>query len=238
MRNEDRFAMISRRLWDDEEFRRWSAPQANAQTLWLYLLSNPIAGSIPGLFRFSVAETAERFAWSHKATEKCFAEIVSSGRALYDAHARLVWLPNALRINPPANPKVVIGWARQWRELPECELKGKAAEAFAEHLAARGKGFVEASAKLFGEPSPIPYREPLPHGYAKSEDKKIRREDSPLSPPSGGAGLTPGVTETRTQPNVDKAQLIQRARAVLKLLKPAPVSGDASEPLAAKGATT
>lgn len=215
MKSEDRYALISRRVWDDETFRAWSAPQANAQTLWLYLLSNPIAGSIPGLFRFSVAETAERFAWSHKATEKVFAEIVSSGRALYDAHARLVWLPNALRLNPPANPKVVIGWARQWRELPECELKGKAAVVFAEHLAARGAGFAEASTKLFGQPSPIPYREPSPPGYGKSEEQKNRRteEQIPPKPPQGGGAIAPVTNPAPANERVPVAELKAMALA-------------------------
>jgi hypothetical protein len=132
----DRYAKVARRMWDDEVFRSWSKPPPNAQTLWQYLLTCPNGGSVPGLFRFSVAETAERFEWSIEDTQRVLQEIVDSGRAEYDPTARLIYLPNALRANDPQSANVVVGWSRQWAELPECALKRRAQVAFRRHLSA------------------------------------------------------------------------------------------------------
>lgn len=69
-----------------------------------------------------------------------------------------------------------------------------------------------------------------PHNERDGSRIRIR---SPLSPPSGGAGLTPGVTETETKPppsRVNTAELAKRARAALKLVTPAPAAGATAAP--------
>jgi len=142
---EDRYAVVLRRVWDDATFVTWGPPgEPCAQFLWLYLLTTPTAGSVPGLFRFSVAEVAERFGWSLEGTAACLARIVASGRAEYDGAARLLYLPNGLPLNAPKNGNVVKSWRRQWRELPECALKAKAAEAFGAFVSKLGDGFAAA----------------------------------------------------------------------------------------------
>jgi hypothetical protein len=142
---EDRYAVILRRVWDDETFREWGPPpEPNPQFLWLYLLSTPSAGSIPGVYRLSIPEVAERFGWTVEGTSACMDEIIKTGRAEFDRSARLLFLPNGLRSNTPKNGNMVKAWRRQWRELPECDLKIRAGEAFGRFLTSMGDAFATA----------------------------------------------------------------------------------------------
>jgi hypothetical protein len=59
--------------------------------------------------------------------ERSFAELQSARMAEADWAARLVWLPNAVRYNPPDNVNVAKAWAREFMQLPECELRSRAA---------------------------------------------------------------------------------------------------------------
>jgi hypothetical protein len=42
-----------------------------------------------------------------------------------DWRARLIFLPNGIKYNPPNNPNVIAGWAKHWDALPEGPLKTK-----------------------------------------------------------------------------------------------------------------
>lgn len=157
-----RYRSVECRTWDDEKFVALSAPQANAQTLWLYLLTGRSTGVIPGLYVFSVAEVAERFGWTTKATRACFDEILKCGMAVHDERTRLLWLPNALsrKCNQPASPNVVRSWGRAWIELPPCELKARSGKSIRETLASIGEGFAKAFDEAFAKGSPKPSRKP------------------------------------------------------------------------------
>jgi hypothetical protein len=154
------YSKVTRRVWADEKFRGLSAPKPNAQTLWLYLLTGARCTSIPGLIAVGVMGLAEDLSWSITATRKCLAEIERAGMAKVDHVARLIWLPNAIRHNVPANQSIVLGWARKWVALPRCELLAEAAISIRETLMAeddrrrtlgRPDGLAVAFAVVLGE---------------------------------------------------------------------------------------
>jgi hypothetical protein len=72
-----------------------------------------------------------------------FAELFRLGLAEADWNAGLVWVPNAILYNEPANPNVVKSWDDAWAELPECQLKSKAHTRLCEYLQTRGESFVD-----------------------------------------------------------------------------------------------
>lgn len=151
-----RYRNVEPAMWDSADFKALSPPEKpTAQFLWLYLLTGPATGPIPGLFVFSVAETAERFRWPLKGTWQAFGELLAKKRsgppmAIYDESSRLLWLPRAITPdrNLPPNPNVVKSWRRPWAELPECELKGRAASVLDTILETLGEGFLKPFREL------------------------------------------------------------------------------------------
>lgn len=158
---EDPYSRVTRRMWGDEHFLRLSAPKPNARDLWIYLLTGKRCTKIPGLLDVGVLGLADDLKWPAAATKKCLAEIEREEMAVVDHVAGLIWLPNSLRHNMPANPSVVVGWATPWRALPECALRTTAGAAMRAVLAnedaqrgsAGGGGLAAAFAVVLGEAS-------------------------------------------------------------------------------------
>jgi hypothetical protein len=109
-------------MWADAKVVSLSKPQPNAQTLWVHLLAGEQTEIIPGVCRIGEAAFAEQLGWSVEGLRKPFGELFRLGMVKVDWTARLVWVPNALRWNPPDNPNVVKSWREPWRHVPECEL--------------------------------------------------------------------------------------------------------------------
>ena len=99
---------------------------------------------IPGVFTIGKAAFAEQLGWSVAAFDSAWSELATLGMARADWTEQLVWVPKAIQYNPPANPNVILGWANDWDELPECALASDIREAFALYLADRGPTFVAA----------------------------------------------------------------------------------------------
>jgi hypothetical protein len=209
-RTPERYSRITRRMWGDQRFRALSAPTANARDLWVYLLTGSHCSRVPGLFVLGPLAMAERLGWAVEDTRRCFQEIVDQGLALWDPDSLLCWLPNAVKHNEPANPNVVLGWAEEWRGLPECRLLDKARAGIRRTLEAISPAFAAAFDKVAGKPSRRAPRKasgkacrkgsgkPSGKGSGKQEqDPDPDQEQEPKIPPS----------------DVDPAPATQRARA-------------------------
>ncbi len=69
--------------------------------------------------------------------------------AIADWNAKVVFLPNAVRYNPPENPNVVIGWGKAFQLIPECALRSEAAKVMREQIASLGVDFERAFVDAF-----------------------------------------------------------------------------------------
>lgn len=152
--SDDLYSLVQRRLWTDARFRKLSKPDANARDLFLYLLTTPRATPIPGLIVAGEPALAEELDWPLKGLQRCMSELEGTGMVRLDRAARLLWLPNGLRHNAPRSPKNVLGWAKHWRLLPECDLLTEAAAAFEALMVARGPAFSEAFDRVLGRAPP------------------------------------------------------------------------------------
>src|ERR1700674_5193317 len=114
------FRCLHVRMWVDEKYRALSAAQPNGQTLWVYLLSGDQTGIVPGLFKAGQASLAEALGWPLDAFAHAYAQVERQGMARADWKARLVFIPNAIKYNPPGSLNVVRKWATAIRDLPEC----------------------------------------------------------------------------------------------------------------------
>jgi uncharacterized phage protein (TIGR02220 family) len=166
-----RYRKLSTCMWGDARFRVLSRPPANAQTLWVYLLSGPHTTAIPGLFTVGEAGLAEALGWSLPGFRRAFAEIVRQQMVQADWPARVVWIPKALDHNPPESPSVVKAWAKTLAEIPECALKRQAEDHIAAWLAACGTGWATAW--------PTPCAGAAPHQEQEQEQEQEQQGAAP-----------------------------------------------------------
>jgi hypothetical protein len=146
-----RYRPISIKMWGDDRFKRLSKPVPNGQTLWIYLLTGEHTTALPGGFVAGEAALAEALDWPIASFRKAFAEVLHEGLAEVDRSTRLVFLPKAVRHNPPQSPNVVIAWRKAFDDLPDCELKQRIYHHIVSELRALGKSeaYVEAFGKAF-----------------------------------------------------------------------------------------
>jgi hypothetical protein len=209
-RTPERYSRITRRMWGDQRFRALSAPTANARDLWVYLLTGSHCSRVPGLFVLGPLAMAERLGWPVEDTRRCFQEILDQGLALWDPDSLLCWLPNAVKHNEPANPNVVLGWAEEWRGLPECRLLDKARSGIRRTLEAISPAFAAAFDKVAGKASRRASRKATGKTFPKGPVK-------PSGKGSGNQEQDPDPDQEQEQKippsDVDPAPATQRARA-------------------------
>ena len=178
-----RYRKIEVRIWGDEKFRKLSPIPPCGQGLWLFLLTGPHTGPIPGLFRSGRAAMAEELDWSLEDFDKAFDEAFSQGMVKADWKAKVVWIPNALKCNKPESPNVVTSWGSEWDLIPECDLKWEAFDSLKAGLYEAGEGFGKAFDKAFRKPngkaSPKPTPKTCPNQEQEQEQEQERKE--PLS---------------------------------------------------------
>lgn len=139
-----RYRKVNVRMWGDDKFNQLSRPKPNAQTLFMYLITGPHTGVLPGLFLSGEAALAEALNWTLGSFRTCFRELASRGMVTADWSRRVVWLPNAVKHNPPENPNVVKAWRSAMDEIPECALKEEASSQLGEFLSGMGEAFQKA----------------------------------------------------------------------------------------------
>jgi hypothetical protein len=175
------YRRLTVRMYGDQRFMRLSPLRPSGQALWLYLLTGPHTGPIPGVFVAGRAALAETLGWPLEAFDKAFAEVIDEGLAQFDPKTRLWLIPNAIRHNIPPNPNVVKSWREHWKLLPECDLRARTFEhictALSEVSEAFGKAIDYACGKPFEKPSP----KPSPKRSAKQEagSRKQEQEKKP-----------------------------------------------------------
>ena len=139
-----RYRKIDTRMWADARFRVLSSPPPSGKYLWIALLTGPYTTNLPGLFRVGEMALAEELGWTLEGLREGFAELFREGLAKADWNARVVWIPNAIKYNPPDNPNVVKGWRDSWDEVPECALKAEAFHRLRTFTEGLGEGFAKA----------------------------------------------------------------------------------------------
>lgn len=181
-----RYSKVDRRLWND---RRGLSPiPPCGQGLWLYFLTTPYLGVLPGLIMGGEAMLAEHLGWSVEGFREAFAEVFDEGMARADWKARLVVLPKVVRLavrrGSPESPNVVRGWKTQWLEVPDCALKDE----YYRELKGLVEGLGEAFAKAFAEAFAKGNDKPSPN---QDQDQDQEQEQKQISSLSGASDARP-----------------------------------------------
>ena len=205
-----RYRKVEVRTWGDEKFRALSALPPSGQGLWLYLITGPHTGPIPGLFRAGRAAMAEDLDWEVEAFDKAFGEVFRQGMVKADFKARVMWVPNAIKHNRPESPNVVRSWAAEFDLIPECDLKREAYGSLKASIHALGEAFAKAFDESFGKPSAKPSPKAIANQEQEQEQeqKKDQGAKAPLppaappAPPAQPANLF-GEDDSDTPPPVE-----------------------------------
>ena len=172
-----KYRPIDLRIWSDRKFMSLSD---EARLLWVFLLTAPSSLPIPGVLIGGPATFAERLGWDVERYGERFREVAESGIGVR-SQGQVVWLRNALKYQPPANPNVVIGWAKTWDDIPEVPLKHEIWQA----LKIACKPWSRIFAKRFPEPglihSPNGIGNGYPNGFTQEQEQEQEqeREESP-----------------------------------------------------------
>ena len=200
----ERYSKVYRSMWADERFLALSAPTPNAQSLWMYILTGHHVSAVPGLWRFSLGQTAETLRWAYEDTLRCFDELTDAGMANYDRRAGTIWLPNAYRYNKPNATSVVDGWREPLAEIPECALKREAVVVLAGWLAEIGPKFAEAFRRATGDMPRM--ASPNPSGLSRAAVPTGRTTGSGTKAPTSAASEAPNTTGSGTGSGVKTAR--------------------------------
>jgi hypothetical protein len=184
-RTPSRYRKVEVRTWGDEKFRSLSALPPCGQGLWLFLITGPHTGPIPGLFRAGRAAMAEELDWDLEAFDKAFQEVFQQGMVKADFKARVMWVPNAIKHNRPESPNVVKSWAAEFDLIPECDLKREALEHLRASVHALGEAFGKAFNETFGKPSGKPLAKAMPN-QEQEQEQELNNE------PNGSVGSADG----------------------------------------------
>jgi len=181
----NRYRKIEVRMWGDAKFCNLTKIPPCGQGLWVFLLTGPHTGPIPGLFRSGRAAMAEELDWELEAFDEAFREAFQQGMVIADWKAKVVWVPKAILCNKPESPNVVKSWGAEWDLIPECDLKRDAYETLKASIGALGESYAKAFDEAFGKPNGKPSLKPSGKAIGNQEQEQ-EQESKPPIPPKGG----------------------------------------------------
>lgn len=188
-----RYRKVEVKVWGDEKFRRLSPIPPCGQGLWLFLITGPHTGPIPGLFRAGRAAMAEELGWEVEAFDKAFSEALRQGMVEADFKSRVVWVPKAISHNRPESPNVVRSWRSEFDQIPECDLKRDAIEHLRAFVYGLGEGFAKAFDESFGKALPKPLAKAMPN--QEQEQEQEQEEDEATDVALSTAGDEPAAAD-------------------------------------------
>jgi hypothetical protein len=192
-----RYRKVEVRIWGDEKFRALSPLPPCGQGLFLFLITGPHTGPVPGLFRIGRAAMAEELGWELEDFDKAFQEAFAQGLVVADFKARVMWVPNAIKHNKPESPNVVKSWASEFDLIPECDLKRQAFQ----HLRVSIHALGEAYGKAFDESFGKAFAKTLSKTMPNQEQEQEQEQDSPSLRSGEGAGK-PAARKRREDTNL------------------------------------
>lgn len=195
------YRKVSVQMWADARFRSLGSPLPSAQFLWFFLLTGPHTGRIPGLSCVGEAQLAETLRWPVRDLRRCWEELVRAGFSIeWDRNERVMWLPNAIKYNPPESPNVVRYWAKALPLIPDCELRSRALVSLGNGLLRYGRAFAIAFREAFREALQKGFPEGSKEGFDKGFMEGFPEGFGEAFREAFGESVTVTVTNTPPSP--------------------------------------
>ena len=208
------FAAVCPGVWRDKEYRKQLTLEQ--RHIWLHLLTSPSRTHFPGLLRTTIKEIAALVDLSPRKVAAAIEQFKDLGWADYDEEEELLYLPKALKYNPPDNEKQLIHWVRVWSSFPECSLTKLALDAlrYACELSPDLMATIEREVALG------PYKDrPKPR---KNRNNSKGKQDRSTDTVSGT--VTPTVASTSPIPFTTHHSPLTNVEGQLPLAPPAAVA--------------
>lgn len=202
-----RWRKIHTRLWLHPGFVQLSDAE---KVLVIYLLTGPQTNRI-GLYRLSPNAAAEELGTSLETFRKRLATVSGAFGWLFDADARVLFIPSWWRWNPPANENVTRGSLKDLNDLPPCALM----DAFARKIETVPEQFREAFLQGL--------REQMPRGFPNQEqdqEQDLKREQKPAALRAVAKSGKPQNAESNVSGESVNSAHIELARETLRFGNP------------------
>ena len=179
-----KYSIVERFVWRDPDVHRLDRL---TKLLWIHFLTSGFSTNIPGLIPASLTMIADEMNEKFNAEFQRSAQILSDlGWLKVDSEARLIFLPNALRHNPPKSVNEIKGWGNSFDEIPESPLRDGWIDDLLQMNNGEHKGLIQGIFKPLrnplGAPSDglsKPLRTPDPDPSSRS---RPRTETEPRAP--------------------------------------------------------
>jgi len=226
-----RYRKVAVRIYGDKRFNALSRFVPSGQQLYFYLITGPHTTILPGLFEAGPWSIAEKLRWSLEDTERCFEEILVQEMVHFDRDALVMWVPNLIIDNLPANQNVLTSWRRAWDELPSSLLKYNFLEELKYVLDQEDRAVMKRVVEVFPEllrwgnqPLPQPLGQRLREPLTKPLPQRLtQRLPEPLGElllePFGntGTGAGTGLKEKKEKEKKEKRLGLAKPQACRKL---------------------
>lgn len=192
-----KYRKIDPRIWSDERFKTLNEQE---KLLALYCLTTP-QGNRVGIFRLSLALSAEDLGWPIKTTERRYRHMCSHLRWVVDDTCSVLYLPTWWKYNEPENGSVLLGNLEDLHDVPRSQL----VEHFASNMTYLatsyrvkvGKEWVDKNTLEMFQTSPhvLAHMSPttetrVPHVVAQEQEQE-QEQDIPPKPPRGQRFIPP-----------------------------------------------
>jgi hypothetical protein len=191
-----RYRKLYPRLWRHPSFVSLTDGD---KTVALYVLNGPQSNRL-GLYMLSIAAAAEDLRSTPETLKKRLLNVCETFGWLFDADARVIYIPSWWRWNPPENENVLKGNLKDLNDIPSCGL----VDAFARNTGYLAETFHQTFLEGLRKHIPQPSRNQKQYQGSESE----RQEQEP-------SALRAGADNGESPPPVSNKHL-EIARRVLK----------------------
>jgi hypothetical protein len=162
-----------------------------------YLLTGPQTNRI-GIYRLSPNAVAEDLGTSPESFRNRLTTVCTTFGWLFDAKARVLYIPSWWRWNPPANANVIRGSLKDLKELPPCGLMAAFARNIETIPETLREAFLQGLNELF------------PSGFPNQDQDRDQNHQQEKEQQQGAARKKPAESETRS----DREQLLDQIALV------------------------
>ncbi len=172
-----RYRKIECKLWNSNEFSMLSS---NTKLVYLHLLSANVSNPV-GCYVANLPGLSAELRLDLKTYQASFDTLVQNSLVKYDKDTQVIFLPDFLSYNLPANPNVIKSWEKIINELPECDLKEALFDAFcamADDVSLACQEQIEILLSKEGKPFRIQEQYQEQYQYKKTKINKIKNKNS------------------------------------------------------------
>ena len=134
-------------IWSDDKFPFCSD---DAKLVFFHAYTNEFTNAL-GIYKASVEALAADIRWPVERYHKGLGECLGKRFVKVDLTSHIIYFPNYLRWNRPANPNVFDSWLNSWDYIPPSQLKVEFYQELIKFAERWGEGYAKRLGKHLGK---------------------------------------------------------------------------------------